>query len=306
MLACNVLLPGGVNGDCQIPLSEVKNILICDKDVKFSYTAKNTLANWTTLINNSSTGLTIYANIALDSYNNTTDDPNIVTGAVSKTKKITNVPLPSYEFFLETGMCDFKEILNTLQGGIYGIFYELQDGTILGTMDTSGTEVGYFKPFKCRLNAASKLLQEVDATNAFKLYVFHTNKQQLFDQFIFEPAWDTAELVDAMPIGLNMVKTSIIVAATAVQAVQINVRCGDGKTGLVAGDFEFSTTMSNVLTPNAGTFTEVGGGAYTIAIEKATSTLIGTGDIVYMRVKLVATTTVTYLSNWIKIEGITP
>jgi len=303
MLACNVLLPGGINGDCQIPLSEVKNLLITDKDVKFSYANKEILSNWTNLIKQS---LTIYAVAGVDSYNNTTDDPNIVTGPVSKTKKITSVPLPSFEFFLESNMCDFKEVLNTVQGGNYGVFYELQDGTILGSIDTSGTEIGYFKPFKCRINASSKLVQEVDATTAFKVYVNHINKQQLFDQFIFAPVWDVNELVEAMPIGLNMVKTAPIVAATAVQAVQVNVRCGAGKTGLVAGDFEFSTTMSNVITPNAGTFTEVGGGAYTIAVEKATSTLITSGDIVYMRVKVLSGSDVTYLSGWIRIEGVTP
>jgi len=59
MLACNVIMPGGINGDCQIPLSEVKNLLITDKDVKFSYTAKDILTNWTNLIKQS---LTIFAN----------------------------------------------------------------------------------------------------------------------------------------------------------------------------------------------------------------------------------------------------
>jgi hypothetical protein len=303
MLACNVLMPGGINGDCQIPLSEVKNLLITDKDVKFSYTNKDVLSNWTNLIKQS---LTIYAVAGVDSYNNTTDDPNIVTGAVSKTKKITNVPLPSFEFFLETNMCDFKEVLNTVQGGNYGIFYELQDGTILGSIDTSGTEVGYFKPFKCRVNASSKLIQEVDATTAFKLYVMHTNKQQLFDQFFFAPTWDTTELVDAMPIGLNVVKTGVMSGATAIQPLQVNVRCGAGKTGLVVGDIECSTTMSNVVTPHAAVLTETGGGGYTVTLQKSTSTPIVTGDYIYLRFKVLVSSDVTYLSNWIRCEGVTP
>jgi hypothetical protein len=91
MLACNVLLPGGINGDCQIPLSEVKNIIITDKDVKFTNAEKLVFTNWKTKIQQS---LTIYAVAGLDSYENTTDDPNIVTGTVSKTKKVTNRPVP--------------------------------------------------------------------------------------------------------------------------------------------------------------------------------------------------------------------
>ena len=301
--ACNVLLPGGINGDCQIPLSELKNILICEKSVKFSYDNKAVLANWTNLIKQS---LTIYAVAAIDSYNNTTDDPNIVTGAVSKTKSITNVPLPSFELFLKSNMCDFKEVLNTLQGGNYGAFYELQDGTILGSIDTAGTEIGYFKPFKVSINASSKLLQNTDATDAFKVYVNHLNKQQLFDQFIFEPIWDVAELVEAMPVGLNMVKTGVMSGATAIQPVQINVRCGAAKTGLVVANFECSSTLSNVLTPHAAVLAEVGGGAYTLTIQKATTTPIVTGDLVYMRVKLLVNSDVTYISNWIRCEGVTP
>ena len=303
MLACNVLLPGGINGDCTIPLSEVKNIIICDKDVKFTNAEKDVITNWKTKIQQS---LTIYAVSGLDSYNNTTDAPNIVTGTVSKTKKVTNRPVPSFEFFLESNFCDFKEVLRTLKGGVYGIFYELHGGVILGAQDVSGAEIGYFKPFKCRVDAVSKLLAEVDSTNAFAVYVNHLNYAQVENQFYLEPAWDTAELAEAMPVGLNIYATGIITAATATQAYKVSVRCGDNKTGLVVGDLEFSTTMSNVLTPNAGTFAETGGGTYTTVIEKATSSLITSGDIVYMRVKVISGSDVTHLSNWLRIEGITP
>lgn len=300
--ACNVLLPGGINGDCQVPLSELKNIIICDKDVSFTYANKKVLSNWTTL---TQTALTIYAVAAIDSYNNTTDDPNIVTGAVSKAKQLTNVPLPSFELFLKSNMCDFKEVLNTVQGGNYGAFYELQDGTILGSIDTSGTEIGYFKPFRVTITANSKLLQETDATTAFRVYVNHTRKQQLFDQFIFDPIWDVEEIVDSMPIGLNMVSTAVYAAGD--QTVQINVRCASNKTGLIAADFETSTTLSNVSTPAVSSIVEDGGGAYTLTVQKdAVPANIVDGDYVYVRVKLLVSTVVTYLSGWIRVEGITP
>lgn len=303
MLACNVLLPGGINGDCTIPLAELKSIIICDKDVKFSNTEKDVIANWKTKIQQN---LNIYAVAMLDSYNNTTDAPNIVTGTVSKTKKITNRPVPSFELFLESNFCDFKEVLRTLKGGIYGVFYELHGGLILGAQDVSGAEIGYFKPFKVRLDAVSKLLAEVDSTNSFPVYVNHLNYSQVENQFLLEPSWDTAELAEAMPVGLNLYATGIITAATAVQEYKVTVRCGENKTGLVVGDLEFSTTMSNVLTPNAGTFAELGGGVYTTVIEKATSSLIVSGDIVYMRIKVLSGQTVTHVSNWLRIEGITP
>lgn len=299
--ACNVLLPGGVNGDCQVPLSEVKNVLVCDKDVSFTYAAKKVLSNWTDLIKQD---LTIYAIAGLDSYNNTTDDPNIVTGAVSKAKKITNDPLPSYEFFLDSNICDFKEMLNTVKGGNYGVFYELQDGTILGSIDTSGTEIGYFKPFQVNIKANTKLLQEVDATTAFRLYVNHTKKQQMFDQFIFEPSWDTSELVEAMPIGLNLIQTAVYSSGT--QTVQIGNRCADNKTGLVTADFDESASMSNVSTPLVTMTTENGGGSYDLTIQKdATPANLVDGDYVVYRVKVLSGSDVTHISGWVRCEGIT-
>ena len=299
MQACNVLLPGGINGDCTVPLSELKNVLICDKDVKFSYTEKNVLSNWTNKIKQD---LTIYAVAGIDSYNNTTDDPNIVTGAVSKSKTITNVPLPSYELFLKASFCDFKELINTLKGGNYGVYFELQDGTILGTLDQSGTDIGYFKPFFVNITANTKVLQETDSTNAFRIYVNHINSRQLYNQFILEPTWDTSELVEAMPIGLNMVATAAY--SSGDQAVQINVRCASAKTGLLVADFDESATLSSVDTPAVTAVTDNGGGSYTLTVQKGSSPAnLVAGDYVTLRVKVLSGSDVTHISNWLRVEG---
>jgi hypothetical protein len=204
MPSCSVDLPGGNNQNCQLPLSEVKNILICDKDVSFTFSAKNSLSNWTAKIKQN---LTIHAVAGLVNYSPTTDDPNIVTNAVSKAKSITNTPVPSFEFMLDVNYCDFKSLLNNLTGGIYGIFFELQNGTIEGWLDQSGSDTGTFKPFHARLNAYTKGAQEIDSNEAFKLYVNFLNYAQMLNQFYFEPSWDTSELADAMPVGLAVVKT---------------------------------------------------------------------------------------------------
>lgn len=299
MLACNVLLPGGINGDCQIPLSEVKNIIITDKDVKFTNAEKLVFTNWKTKIQQS---LTIYAVAGLDSYENTTDDPNIVTGTVSKTKKVTNRPVPSFRFFLESNLCDFKDVLRTLKGGIYGVFYELHGGVILGAQDVAGAEIGYFKPFKCRIDAVSKLLAETDATNSFPVYVNHLNYSQVENQFALEPAWDTAELAEAMPVGLNIYSTGVYAAGS--QSVQVTVRCGENKTGLLAADFDESTTLSNVAVPAITAVTDNGGGSYTLTVQKgAVPANLVAGDIVYVRVKVLSGSDVTHVSNWLRIEG---
>lgn len=299
MLGCNVLLPGGINGDCSIPLSEVKNIIITDKDVKFTNAEKDVITNWKTKIQQS---LTIYAVAGLDSFENTTDDPNIVTGAVSKTKKVTNRPVPSFRFFLETNFCDYKEVLRTLKGGIYGVFFELHGGMILGSQDISGAEIGYFKPFKCRIDAVSKLLVESDATTGFPVYVNMMNYSQVENQFILEPTWDTAELVEAMPVGLNLYATGNYTAGDI--TVKCTVRCGENKTGLVVADFDENTGLSNVAVPAVTVAADNGGGSYTLTVQKgAVPADLAAGDIVYVRVKVLSGSDVTHLSNWLRIEG---
>jgi len=303
MAQCSVLQPQGSNQDCLVPLSEVKNLLICDKDVKFSWTEKDDIANWTNKIEQD---LTIYAVAALDSYNVTTDDPNIVTGAVSKGKTITNTPVPSFEAFLDSNACDFKQLLATVKGGTYGIFYELQDGSIFGTIDQSGTDIGYMKPFRAKVNANTKGFQEVDSTQAFRVYIFHTNSKEFYDnQFYLEPVWDTSELAEAMPVGLNMVKKAAYAAGD--QTVQIKIRCGDAKTGLLAADFEADETQGNVSTPAVTTVVDDGGGNYTLTVQKeAVPVDLVDGDIATIRVKVLSASDVTHISNWVSVEGVTP
>jgi len=301
MASCSVDIPGGNNQNCQIPLSEIKNILICDKDVSFTYANKDALANWVTLIQ---TSLTIHAVAGLVNYSPTTDDPNVITNPVSKVKSITNEPVPSFEFMLDVNYCDYKSLLNTLRGGTYGIYFELKNGTIEGWLDQSGANTGTFRPFRAKLNAYTKGAQEIDSNEAFKLYVNFINYEQMLNQFYFEPAWDISELADAMPVGLNVVKTGVYASGDI--NVQINTRCEDGYTGLLAADFEASASKSNVTTPAITGVTDNGGGSYTLTVQKAASPVnIVTGDIVYLRVKKLSSTVVTHLSDWVRIEGIT-
>jgi len=300
MASCSVDLPGGNNQNCQMALTEVKNILICDKDVSFTFTNKDTLSNWTNLVKQS---LTIYAVAGLVNYTPTTDDPNIITNAVSKSKSITNNPLPSFEFMLDVNYCDFKSLLNTLTGGVYGLFFEMQDGTIQGWLDQSGTDTGYFKPFKVRLNAFTKGAQEIDSNEAFKLYAFFMDYGQIKDQYYFEPTWDTSELLESMPVGLSFVLTSAYSSGDI--SAQIKTRCEDGYTGLTTADFEFSTTKSNVSGPVMTTVTDNGGGNYTLNPEKSGPVDLVTGDFVYVRVKVLDGSDVTHLSDYVRIEGVT-
>jgi len=301
MNACSVDLPGGINGDCQLPLSEIKNILICDKDVSFTDAEVKVLSNWESKINED---LKIYAVAGLVNYSPTTDDPNIVTNPVSKAKTITNRPVPSFEFMLDSNFCDFKSMLQTLKGGVYGVFFELHNGNIQGYVDQSGNDIGSFKPYKSRINAYTKGAQEIDSNEAFKLYVNFLNANELENQYYFSPIWGVDELMDAMPVGVGVTKTTAY--ASGDQEVRITIRCADAITGLTDSDFETSDSKSNVDTPAITSVSDDGGGVYTLTVQKAaTPDNLEDGDYVYLRVKKTSDTVVTHLSNWIRVEGIT-
>lgn len=304
MNACNVTQPGGSNQDCLVPLSEVKNMLICDKDTIFTWSQKDILTNWTDKIKDETAGLQIYAVAGLDSYDVTTDDPNIVTQPVNKSKIITNEPVPSFVAYLNSNSCDYKELENTLKGGTYGVFYELHNGDIMGTIDQSGTNIGSFKPLRATMNAISKQFQEIDSTQAFRVYVNHTSVKEFKSKFFLETVWDTTELNEAMPVGLNMLKTAAYAAGD--QAVQIKIRCGANKTDIVVGDFETDETQGNVSTPAVTAIVNDGGGNYTLTVEKnvVPESLVD-GDVAAIRVKIVSGSDITHVSGWVEVEGIT-
>lgn len=301
MNACSVLQPAGSNQDCLVPLSEVKNLLICDKDLSFTFTGKDNLSNWETEIKQN---LTIYAVAGLDSYDVTTDDPNIVTQPVKKSKKITNEPVPSFVAYLDANICDYKQMENTLRGGTYGIMYELQDGSIMGTIVQSGADIGKFKPLKATVNAIGKQFQEVDSTQAFRVYVNHINNDEFKNKHVFEPVWDTSALLDAMPVGLNMIMTSAYSAGS--QTVNIKVRCGGNKLSLVVADFDADETQGNVDTPAVTTVVEDGAGNYTLTVQKDTVPVnLVDNDVAVIRVKVLSGSDVTHISNYVAVQGVT-
>jgi len=299
MSVCSSILSAGLNQDCSAAMAEIKNILIVEKDVKFSYSDKETLSNWTEKIKQD---LTI-AVVPGYNYSVTTDDPNIVTSPIDKTKSIQGKSTPSLEFIVKVNSCDFKELLNAYKGGKYGVFFEMQDGSIEGWIDQSGTDIGFFKPFTAIVEAFSKGVQEIDAVEAFKVYLFFTRETQFADFELFKPSWAIDELMEAMPIGLSIVKTAAYAAGD--QSVQVNIRCDNGYPGLLVTDFEASADKSNVSTPAVTAITDDGGGAYTLTVEKnAVPEALVAGDVVALRVKKLSALDISHVSGWIVTEGV--
>jgi hypothetical protein len=297
---CSAILAGGLNQECQAAASEIVNVIICSTTTKYSNSDKEDLTKWTDDIQQNNTMSVLPG---LINYSPTTDDPNIITNAVSKAKSINNNPVPSFEFILDSNSCDFKEILQSYQGGNYGVFFEHSDGTIEGWDDQSGTDIGYLKPFTAQVKAYTKGAQEIDSNESFKLYINFKKYSQVENYFMFSPSWSVDSLLESMPVGIALRKTAIFAADD--QTVSAKIRCASGYTGLVVADFETSATMSNVSTPAVTAVVDDGGGNYTLTVQKSVvPESLTANDQVVLRVKKLSTLVITHLSGWITVEGV--
>jgi hypothetical protein len=295
MNVCAPFLPQGINKSCLADLKEIKNIIVTDASVTFATTLlAQTLSTWKAKVQ---TDLSVYAPLGVNDYDPTTDDPNIVTHGSTR-KTVTNNPIPSGVFYLASNFCDYKDVQDAFRGGFFRMFLVDSNGSLYGTR----TDVGVVKGFLVELTAPTKGLPLKEVGNNFKVYANFQNYDEFKNAVIVPLTWNpTLELSEAMPAGLNLYVTSAITAGSVV--VTVLNRCGTAKTGLVAADWEVLES-SQLVTPGIATSTEGANGSYTLTLKKSTNTPLAAGDMVVIRVKLVASTVVTYISNRITINAL--
>lgn len=293
-MTCNSYLPNG-NVECKVPMAEVKRVLICDKDVSFTGLSDvYNLATWKEKIQED---LDIYVTRGKTSYEVTTDDPNVLTTAEGQ-KMVTNTPAPSAIIYLDSNWCDYSDMLGTLQGGTYGVIYELKNGSLFLKRLSDGT----YESFPARITAVNKGIPlQGDIANNFPVHIHHIDYEDFKKGALISPAFDFEELVLAMPVGLTMFATSTM--ATGSIYVQINERCGDGYAGLLVGDFE--VVGSNYLTSPAVTVAgDDGDGVYELTIQKSVAPEnLADGDYVQIRVLKKDGDVVTHVSNRVTLMG---
>lgn len=295
MNVCAPFLPQGINAACLQDVKEIKNVIVTTTAVSFANTlAAATLSGWKTKVQ---TDLSVFAPMGLNDYENTTDDPSIVT-MNSTRKTVSNKPIPSYVMYLASNLCDYKDMVVAFQGGNYRMFLVDANGNLIGTRNATGGVQG----FSCQITAVQKGPLKGDIQNGFKVYVNFQSYEEWENICIVALTWNpTVELTTFMPVGLTMYAAGAITAGAI--SVVITERCGNGYAGLVAGDFEV-VESSQLTTPKVNTLTDNGNGSYTLNLTKATSTALAAGDMVVLRVKKVAATITTYISNRITINAL--
>jgi hypothetical protein len=295
MNQCTPYLPGGINKDCAIPLALVDKVFFCSKALEFTSIADAlSISSWKAKIQ---TDLSVYVIGGMYDYEPSTKDPNIQE--LSSTQKlITDQPIPSAKIFLATNFCDYQETLRTLKGGMYSVIYLLRDGTFLARKNAAGKIYG----FTASLTAITKGLPGKDLSQNHPVWINHTSYKEFEAAVLLGPEWDmSTELIQYMPIGLNIMTMSTVTAG--VVSVQVNLRCGAGFAGLLIADFEVLDS-SGLTTPIVGVLVDNTLGSYTITLQKgAVPAAIAAGDWMTIRVKRVAATIVSYISNRLYIQA---
>jgi len=276
-------------------MKEVRHIILTSKSFTLgALSAAYSYATWKAAVD---TNLTMFPLRGITSYENTTDDPNVLTTAKTQ-KYVTNRPAPSALAYLDSNHCDYIDLVKELKGGHYGVIYYLEDGSFLCRRSTKGV----FSGFPARVTAINKGIPlPGDIANNYPVHIHHIDYDDFENAALIKPAWDIDDLILAIPAGLTMWQTSN--CASGDVSVQINDRCGDGVTGFVSADFE-ELSSNYLVSPSITAVTDSGAGVYVLTLSKAASPVdIEAGDYITFRVKKTVATVVTYLSNRLTVVG---
>lgn len=298
---CINSLPAGINSECLKPLAPVKMVALAQKGTSFaSDSAFVNKSVWEGKIKT----LAIFAPASLSAYERTTDEPTLNTSALGK-KYLVRKGVPSMRIFIESNVCDYNEIVSKLKGGLYSVFFILEDGALMGRRAAAGTVEG----FTARINAAGADVPIPDAIeNSYPVYINFTSIEEFETRIAKNPVgWMPAiDLPAAMPIGLSITATTAY--ATGDITVKIAERCGDPyvDSGLTHTDFE--VLGSNDLTAPAVTAVDATGsasGVYVLTVQKGSGTPgdLAAGDFVVLRVKVLDGSDVEYVSNNLIVQA---
>ena len=289
---CESVMPAGLNADCLVPLSQIRNAIILEKGTAFD--SKGGFLNSATWETKIKQGLSVWVSAGLMDYEVTTDDANIKTSGLGK-KIVTNAPIPSTVLYLDGNYCDYSQLRATLKGGTYDVIYVLEDGTLHARLKSDGKYYG----FGARVNAVGKGISgKGDLDMNFVVQINHLSYDEFSEGILLKPAWNPElVLAAAMPIGLNLSIVTPYSNATGVVVVRIHKRCGAAYLTMAVADIEIVET-NDLDTPVVTSVTDNSDGTYDLLLQiKVVPESMAVGDYMILRVKELSGSDVVSVSN---------
>lgn len=279
------LMPAGLNPACKKLLPRTKGLIMVTSSTTMTLSAAKSKTTWQGLLRTSLTG----AYIPFSDYEASVDDPEVQTDGNGK-KRQTKRFAPSLIFYADVGMCDYRQMASIANGGTYGFYMLLEDGSI------HGWELnGQMRPFSGDLYGFTAGMAPKDAIHQYNRMDVYFNSVDEFDAFkvVETPGWNAAlELMDATPTGYDLQVSSFDGDDIVFEA---ELRCDDPVTGFLIADFELIETSQTGVTLATLVAT---GNTYTIT----TSTTVTPGNYLTFRLKKLSSGDTTDISGNVTVS----
>ena len=298
MSNCATPYPAGL-GTCKAFLSKVEGIAITPKGTTFTDATFALNTTWKTAVSSSTPASRTTTLLEWIATENTSDAVAITTTNLGK-KVVESKPAPSMTGFLNGSLCDYQTLLS-YEGTKFDIVLFLQDGKQLGTRTGYAT----IKGFRATI-AVNPSIPVDESTKSFPVYIFFEDQKEFETPALVKPTYSFRNLLDYVPVGVNLVALSKLDAATGVVSLGVYKRgTTTGLTGLILADI--TVLESSGTAPVATTIvTEVGQGVYTVTINEsigATPTALDAGEWALVQVAKIVSADVTYLSNTLVVTA---
>ena len=195
--------------------------------------------------------------------------------------------------------CDYQTLAG-LEGRLFNMILYTDEQKQIGTRTGVNTVRGY----RCKLAFTYGLPPSESKSTAFKCDILFQEEYEFRNTVYTTPDYVFSNLLDFVPIGLNVKITTAYVAGTFTTVMKVTNRStGLGHTGLAAADFEILESDVSPAPAQVISIVDNGLGSYNVLMKDSTSgtpLALASGEYYRMQVSDDDATYVTYLSNVIK------
>jgi hypothetical protein len=254
--------------DCNELFKDVIGIGIYDKATAIS--APQTLATHTAIIAGIASQTGMFVPLTNGSYQNNTAEPDRNTNQLGISRKVSD-PLPMLVGFIDRSYCDYQT-LNGIDGKEKDVILFLKSGKVWHSKNSSGGYIGFRANISKRHNAP---LAD-NSVEGMPIYIDFEYLEDLKNGMITTLNFSVKELVDAIPVGLNMKVSTAYSAGDVI--VDINKRCSLTPFADITDETSFEVLYTETgstdldIDVTAVVKTSAAIGRYTLTIKKDAST----------------------------------
>jgi len=283
--------------DCSKLLSRVVGIKVVKKGNTFTDSTFVSFATEKQSIASSTLAERIAMVYPLKNYERTTDDPEVQTSNLGNKDQTQDNP-PSMAGWLKMSAEDYK-LLHDLEGTDFDIELWLANGTKVGTKKSNGAIRG----FRGQIATRKDLPPSDNAQSSYPVNIYFQNAEEFKNVYYGSPDYYFSDVIDLIPVGLNVEITTPYATGTGIVVVKITKRAtNEPMLGVTLEGCEI--LESNGTAPVAVTaLTENGLGSYDLTINQDTGGVpaaLASDDWYKLQISVIDTTFVTYLSNIVK------